>query len=64
MLPLELRNFSGMVDFSKIAAGVYRLEAIMQCGAGGKATKMVPIQVSVKGEQRIVEVIEPIIKGG
>jgi len=64
MLPLELRNFSGIVDFSKIVAGVYRLEAIMQYGDGGRATKIVPIQVSVRGEQRIVEVIEPIIKGG
>jgi P pilus assembly chaperone PapD len=63
MLPLELRNFSGIVDFSGIAAGVYRLEAIMHYGSG-KTSKMVPIQVSVKGEQRIVEVIEPIIKGG
>jgi hypothetical protein len=64
MLPLEIRNFSGIIDFSGLAAGVYRLEAIMQYGSGGRATKIVPIQVSVKGEQRIVEVIEPIIEGG
>jgi hypothetical protein len=64
MLPLEIRNFSGILDFSGIAAGVYRLEAIMQHGGGGKATKIVPIQVSGRGGQRIVEVIEPIIKGG
>jgi len=63
MLPLEVRDFSGVFDFSKIQAGTYRLEAVLQY-TGGRVTKAIPIRVSVKDGQRVVEIIEPKVRGG
>lgn len=57
MLPLEVRDFSGMVDFSEITAGVYRLEAVLEYGPGESVITQIPIRVSVKGGQRLVEII-------
>ena len=57
MLPLEVRDFSGIVDFSEIIAGVYRLEAILEYAPGESVTTQIPIRVSVRGARRYVEVI-------
>jgi hypothetical protein len=61
MLPLELRDFSGVLDFSKVPAGAYRLTAILEYadleGVTKQTTYMIPIRVTVVGEQRIVEII-------
>jgi len=62
MLPLEVRNFSGVLDFATIAAGTYRLEAILEYttaeGVTERMTQGISMRVSVEGEQRIVEIIE------
>jgi len=59
MLPLEVRNFSGVLDFSRIAAGLYRLTATLEYATGAVVTTQIPIQVSVQGEQRSVEIVRP-----
>ncbi|MHC4122474.1 MAG: hypothetical protein ACYSSI_02785 [Planctomycetota bacterium] len=63
MLPLEIRNFSGLVNFGLIPAGVYRLEAVLEYitdnGIVEQATQGITIRVSVgDNKQRIVEVIK------
>ncbi|MFZ2145606.1 MAG: hypothetical protein WAV28_00180 [Sedimentisphaerales bacterium] len=58
MLPLEVRDFSGIVDFSNFSAGLYRLEAALEYAPGEVATKQIGIRVLPQGEQRIVEVVK------
>jgi len=62
MLPLEVRDFSGVLDFSKLATGTYRLDAILEYttadGVTGRASSAIPIRVTVEGDQRIVEIVE------
>ena len=59
MLPLEMRDFSGVVDFSKVAAGTYRLTAILEY-AGEKVSTEIPIQVSIGPDKlRSVEIVKP-----
>ena len=57
MLPLEVRDFSGVMDFSRFNEGTYTISAFMDY-ADNTITKEIPIRVSVAGKQRIVEVIE------
>jgi hypothetical protein len=58
MLPLEVRDFSGIVDFSKLAAGMGRLTAILEY-AGEQVSTEIPIRVSIgPGEQRTVEIVK------
>lgn len=59
MLPLELRDFSGVVDFSKFMAGTYRLTAILEY-AGEPVAAEIPIRISIgPNKQRLVEIVEP-----
>jgi hypothetical protein len=58
MLPLEVRDFSGIIDFSKFSAGLYRLEAALEYAPGEVATKQIGIRVLPQGQQRIVEVVK------
>lgn len=57
MLPLEVRDFSGIMDFSRYKEGTYHLTVILEY-AGSIATREIPIRVSLAGSQRMVEVIE------
>ena len=59
MLPLEVRDFSGVVDFSRVNAGTYRLTAILEY-AGELVATEIPIRVSIgPNEQRLVEIVRP-----
>jgi len=58
MLPLEVRDFSGIVDFSNFSAGLYRLAAALEYAPGVVAQKQIGIRVLPQGEQRIVEVVK------
>lgn len=58
MLPLEVRDFSGIVDFSKFSAGLYRLAAALEYAPGVVAQKQIGIRVLPQGEQKVVEVVK------
>ncbi len=58
MLPLEVRDFSGIIDFSNFSEGLYRLEAALEYAPGERATKQIGIRVQPQGERRIVEVVK------
>lgn len=59
MLPLEVRDFSGVHDFSRVNAGTYRLTAILEY-AGEQVATEIPISVSLgPNEQRLVEIVSP-----
>jgi hypothetical protein len=58
MLPLEVRDFSGIIDFSNFSAGTYRLAAALEYAPGERATKQIGIRVLPQGELRIVEVVK------
>lgn len=60
MLPLEFRDFSGVVDFSRFNADTYRLTAILEYAVGKTIAAEIPIQVSIgPNEQRLVEIVKP-----
>jgi hypothetical protein len=62
ILPLEVRDFSGVLDFSSVPAGAYRLEAILEYTTdgevSGQASSTILIRVTAEGKQKIVEIIE------
>ena len=58
MLPLEVRDFSGIIDFSQFSAGTYRLAAALEYAPGERAVKQIGIRVQPQGEQRVVEVVK------
>jgi len=59
MMPLEVRDFSGVLDFSRVNAGTYRLTAILEY-AGEQVGTEIPIHVSLgPNEQRLVEIVKP-----
>ena len=61
-LPLEVRDFSGVLDVFDFATGTYSLMAILEYatpeGIIGQTTQGIPIRVSMEGGQRIVEIIK------
>ncbi|GAH47652.1 unnamed protein product [marine sediment metagenome] len=58
MLPLEIRDFSGILDFSGVEEGIYRLIVSMDYGEKTKeVSKILPIQVSLEEGEKIVTVI-------
>lgn len=58
MLPLGTGHFSGILDFSRVEAGVYRLTALIDCGGETKpVSKILPIRVSVEEGQKVVTAI-------
>jgi len=57
MLPLEIRDFSEVIDFSTIAAGYYRLMVALEYGPKEPVVGQIPIQVSVEGGQKVVQVV-------
>ena len=60
MLPLETRDFSGVLDFSKVNPGTYFLKASIEYAPRKMETAELPIQVSIDENQaRLVEIIKP-----
>jgi hypothetical protein len=60
MLPLETRDFSGVLDFSKVSPGTYFLKASIEYAPRKMETAELPIQVSIDENQaRVVEIIKP-----
>jgi len=58
MLPLEVRDFSGIIDFSNVSEGTYRLAAVLEYAPGEVATKQIGIRVLPEGQRRVVEVVK------
>ena len=58
MLPLEVRDFSGIIDFSNVSAGTYRLAAALEYAPGEVETKQIGIRVQPQGQRRVVEVVK------
>lgn len=59
MLPLEFRSFSGVADLKDYSAGIYNVIATITYASGEETTYQIPIRVSIEGNQRIVETIQP-----
>jgi hypothetical protein len=61
MLPLQVRDFSGVIDFSGFPEGVFRLRGILEYGPGSGQSTFTerPIQVTVENETRVVRIIQP-----
>jgi hypothetical protein len=57
MLPLETREFSGVLDFEKVDPGAYALKAVMECGSGQGAAEQMPIRVAVEEGRKVVTII-------
>ena len=58
LIPFETRGFSGVFDFSKVAAGTYRVTGLLEYAPGEVLSKQIAIQVSVFGDQRVVQIIQ------
>ena len=58
MIPFETRSFSGVFDFSKVAAGTYRVTGLLEYAPGEVLSKQIAIQVSVFGDQRVVQILQ------
>lgn len=59
MLPLESRSFSGAFDLSDYPADMYLVTATLEYAPGEVMTNQLPIRVSIEGDQRVVELIQP-----
>jgi hypothetical protein len=59
MLPLETRDFSGVLDFEKVEPGTYALKAVMDCGSGQGAAEQMPLRVTVEEKQKVVTIVKP-----
>jgi len=57
MLPLEVRDFSGVIDFAPFPEGTYRLAASLEYAPNETQLQQLPIRVSIKDKQRVVEII-------
>ncbi len=58
MLPLANRKYSGILDFSAVPEGIYRLEANLEYAAGKRETKQIGVRVSLEGDRRKLEVLQ------
>ncbi len=58
MLPLANRKYSGILDFSAVPEGVYRLEANMEYAPGLNKTKQIGIRISLEGDRRTVNILQ------
>jgi len=60
MLPLETRDFSGVLDFSRVNPGTYLIKGILEYADRKAVNKELPIRVSLDdSQQRLVEIIKP-----
>jgi hypothetical protein len=64
LLPLEFRNYSGIIDFSNVEPGIYRVAASLIWGENPAdlSQKQIQVRVSVEGEERVVEVLRTSIE--
>jgi len=59
LLPFEARDFSEILDFSSVPAGIYRLVAGLEYAPDTIATKQMAIRVTgERAEQRFVEIMQ------
>ncbi len=58
MLPFEARDFSGVIDFSRVPVGTYRLAVELRYGPGQMADKQIGIRVMAQGGQKVIEVLQ------
>ena len=59
MLPLETRDFSGVLDFEKVEPGTYGLKVVLDSGPGQGAAEQLPIRVTVEEGLKVVTIIKP-----
>jgi len=59
MLPFEFRSFSGAFDLSDYPAGRYFVTATLEYAPGEVVNKDLGIRVSIEGDERVVELIQP-----
>lgn len=59
LLPLDTRNFSGVLDVTDVTAGVYRLTAILEHGQGQTVQDQRGIEVVEEGGQKVVKLLGP-----
>ncbi|MBA7648347.1 hypothetical protein ES703_56133 [subsurface metagenome] len=59
LLPFEARDFSEILDFSRVPAGAYRVTAALEYAPDVRAEKQIAIRVSGEaGGQRFVEIMQ------
>jgi hypothetical protein len=58
MLPMEIREYSGVVDFSGIEEGPYTLTIQIQCDNNYPIIQEVPVKISISENKRLVELIK------
>jgi len=60
MLPFEARDFSGVIDFSNVPVGTYRLAAELKYGPALTqiASKQIGIRVMAQGGRKVIEVLQ------
>lgn len=59
LLPLDTRNFSGVLDVTDVAPGTYRLTAILEHDRGGTVQDQRGIEVVEEGGQKVVKLLGP-----
>jgi len=60
VLPLEARDYSGVIDISRVPVGVYRLASELRYGSDleDKTEKQIGIRVMAQGGQKVIEVLQ------
>ena len=60
ILPFEARDYSGVIDISRVPVGTYRLASELQYGPdlGEKTEKQIGIRVMAQGGQKVIEVLQ------
>jgi len=60
ILPFEARDYSGVIDISRVPIGTYRLASELQYGpeVGEKTEKQIGIRVMAQGGQKVIEVLQ------
>jgi hypothetical protein len=58
LLPLHVRNFSGVLDVADVSPGTYRLTAIMEYDKSGIVQNQVGLEIVDQGAGKVVQVID------
>jgi len=60
MLPFEARDYSGVIDISRVPVGIYRLHSELRYGSNlaEKVDKQIGIRVMAQGGQKVIEVLQ------
>jgi len=60
VLPFEARDYSGVIDISRVPIGTYRLASELQYGSdlNDKTEKQIGIRVMAQGGQKVIEVLQ------